>query len=772
MPGATFLEVLVATLCRVSEYNSNDQTAPVAVIWTDKERQWEPLLPRLRSVLPIITLGMHNQAERAGPAYWLRATLAGALSDEVSLPADAPPIVYLPGYSRQELRAVEDCPRELQPIAELQYRGVLWSQKNTRDWTIAAFLQNSDEGLGIEVGSDNATKDALVRSVRVLADEPIERLKREAPLRSDFLNALLNPDEARSILLWLDSPDDYRSRLEPERWSAFRETCRRRYQFDPEKDGAVTAAGYLGKRDGHWSTVWKRLAESPASYSALPERLRQARPTGTPSMFDFSESWPQDNELAEAAVRTALAALAEVTASVARSEIGKLESEHADRRTWVWAQLGQSPMAMALEHLNLLAQATQKNISGGSSVADIAAAYAEWGWKVDAHALAALGCVEQSADAAAVGAAMRATYRPWLDAGAMALQHAVLAAPSSYAPGDHAASSIESGTCMVFSDGLRFDLAHQLIALLAQTDATADLEWTLAALPTITSTAKPAIAPIGCQLQSGADLTPRSPTGTALDVTVLRKLLGESGFQVLRGEETGDPTGKAWTELGDIDGYGHDFGLKVARHAVGEVRALRDRVRGLLDAGWQRVVVVTDHGWLLLPGGLPKVDLPEHLTEVRKGRCARLKDGSTTELPTVAWQFDPQVRVAIAPGISCFTANQVYEHGGISPQECVVPIVMVEAKAIVKPVSIESITWRGLRCTVQVAGELSGLQVDLRLKAADAASSLCGSTKPLDENGRASVLVADEDHMESAAFAVVVSSDGTIRAQVPTGVGG
>ena len=40
-------------------------------------------------------------------------------------------------------------PAELQPLAELQYRGVLWSQKNGRDWTVNAFVQSRDGGLGI-----------------------------------------------------------------------------------------------------------------------------------------------------------------------------------------------------------------------------------------------------------------------------------------------------------------------------------------------------------------------------------------------------------------------------------------------------------------------------------------------------------------------------------------------------------------------------------------------------------------------------------------------
>jgi len=41
---------------------------------------------------------------------------------DVGLPVDRIPIFYLPGVSRQDLRAVESCPEYLKPLAELQYR--------------------------------------------------------------------------------------------------------------------------------------------------------------------------------------------------------------------------------------------------------------------------------------------------------------------------------------------------------------------------------------------------------------------------------------------------------------------------------------------------------------------------------------------------------------------------------------------------------------------------------------------------------------------------
>src|SRR5207249_4459194 len=117
-------------------------------------------------------------------------------------------------------------------------------------------------------------------------------------------------------------------------------------------------------------------------------------------------------------------------------------------------------------------------------------------------------------------------------------------------------------------------------------------------------------------------------SGAKASAQVLRKALADLDIQVLKGDELGDPAGRAWTELGNIDAYGHEFGWRLAHQISNELRELERRVIALLAHGWQQVTIATDHGWLLLPGGLPKANLPEHLTEVRKGRCARLKEGS------------------------------------------------------------------------------------------------------------------------------------------------
>src|SRR5260370_16879867 len=215
----TFVDGMVEAIKRGGRYNKNEQVATSVVIWTEKDRQWEPLLPLLRERLPLLTLGQYKPAELTGPAYWLRCVIARTLPEPL-LPADITPIIYLPGISKQELRAVEDTPKSLQPLAELQYRGVLWTHKNGRDWTVVAFIQSTD-GLGIEVGTDSSTKRALHQALLKLADEPIARLKKEAPLRATFFDALLNPDEVRSRLLWLNCSEWYRRRCSAAEWASF-----------------------------------------------------------------------------------------------------------------------------------------------------------------------------------------------------------------------------------------------------------------------------------------------------------------------------------------------------------------------------------------------------------------------------------------------------------------------------------------------------------------------------------------------------------------------
>lgn len=763
-PNTTLLVALVEALRRASIYNRNDQAAPAAVLWPDKERLWEPIIGRLRAQLPLLTFGPYLPEQRGGPAYWIRCMLAGTLADR--LPDGETPIIYLPGVSKQDLRAVEGCPRPLQPLAELQYRGIIWAHRNGREWTPAGFLQAGD-GIGVEIAADAATREALQRALVCIVDEPVARLRGAAPLRADFFDALLTPDTPRSLLLWLDNPVAFRQSGDANAWAAFVTLAQRSYGINPERDGQISAAVRLGERQGPWVQVWARFAEAPDAYPNLPDLLRRARPAQLP-MFDTQETWPQDNEAEEQKLRARLSALQTMYVAAARAEIEQLEREHAARRAWVWARLGQSPLAAALVALHELVTHTTLALHG--SAAEIAEGYAGHGWRADSAALQALACVEHSADIAAVSAALRAVYQPWLEQSARAFQ--VAYRPSSRA-GVFASAEVQPGTCFLFCAALRYDLAQRLAGALRQQGVSCELEVGLAPLPGITPTAKPGISPVADRFTGvGAnELIPLlADRGTWSSAELLRAELIRAGFQILTGDATGDPSGRAWCELGAIDAYGHQHGVKLAHHVAGELRALERRIAELLQAGWQQIVVITDHGWLLLPGGLPRVELPETLTSVRKERCARLKPLVISDQQTVPWFWDAGVQIAVPPGIACYEAGHEYAHGGMSAQECYIPRLTATRGAA--PARVARIEWRGLRCTVVVEGAGAGITIDLRRRAADPGSSLAITPRPTSSSGSAALVVEDEDRMGENAVVVVLDQEGAVLSQRPTIVGG
>ena len=331
----------------------------------------------------------------------------------------------------------------------------------------------------------------------------------------------------------------------------------------------------------------------------------------------------------------------------------------------------------------------------------------------------------------------------------------------------------KAGRCLLFADGLRYDVGRRLAEALERKGLSVKAEWRFGALPGVTPTAKPAVSPVAPLLGPGAEFgAVVTADGAKVIADILRRDLAKAGYPALFGDEVGNPTMAAWTESGNLDAYGHAQGWKLARRVQEEVRELAERVEALLAAGWQEVRILTDHGWLLLPGGLPDVTLPLHLTDARKGRCARLKPSATFNGQTVPWHWDAGVRIAVAPGIGCYVAGREYEHGGLSPQESVVPMLTVSAKVnTATTVTIQEVKWTGMRCRVQITGASSGMVADLRTKAADASTSLAEEPKA-PRDGKASLMVADDSQEGFSAAVVVVGADGSVLAQYLTNVGG
>ena len=776
-PG-TLLQAVEASLLAATRHHVGVEEKPAAVLWTDADGQWQPVVKKLQERLPqLVVHGTYDAAKRTGPAVWLKCIVARTV--DLGLGKDVVPIVYLPNISRQTLRAAADCPPQLQPLVELQYRGVVWTQRNGKDWTVEAFLI-SDDGLGLKVSRDEATRESLHRSLPVLAETPVAQLE-EKQLEAEDFDKLMVSDQPRDLLEWMNDPKGARESWGEGKWHAFRSRCKAEYGFDPDADGAVGAAEKLGlRKELAWQQLWDRFTEAPVLYKALPDLLTRAKPT---ELLFNPESWPDENERAEARLRAALLELGPADGPVARERVRELEKEHGKRRGWVWARMERSPMALALEHLAALADKTGKSLNG-ASLEDVAKSYEGGGYEADLTLLHALAEGKSNQDRAAIQAAARALYVPWLRPAAELFQKLAAKMPFG-GVGQQPLIEANVSECLLFADGLRYDLGQELRALCEERGLRVTLGRRWAGTPTVTATAKPAVSPVAGLLQGGATLpdnfTPSikrqvaAPTmgGQELNTARFRKLLEEAGYQFLAGGETGDATGKGWTECGAIDRRGHDMRLGLAGQVAEELDGIVERITELLDAGWRTVRVITDHGWLLVPGGLPKTELPGYLVESRWARCAAIRGESKVSVPKVGWFWNVAAEAAVAPDITAFVAGTAYAHGGLSIQECLIPVLTIQPAKDAAPVAarIKTVEWQRLRCRVTLETPMAGVTVDIRTKANAPDSSLASMPKETDATGQASLIIPDDEQAGAAAVVVLLDAIGNVLSKQATTIG-
>ena len=365
--------------------NPDVQVAPACILWTDGDRQWEKIIPRLQVELPgLFILGDYLPEKRIGPAIWLRCVIAGKINADV-LPENSTPILYLPGVSRQDLRAVESCPEHLKPLAELQYRGVLWSQINAKDWTILAFLQSAQGGLALDVALDKETKSAMQISLYRLLDEDADLLK-DKRLDKDYFNTLLTGgDLVREFLQWLDLGDVFQTDRDKNEWKGFVEICKSKLKFNPQTDGLLSGAAKLAAHDDDlWKPVWARFCEAPTRYPNIPQQIHKCVPPSKELFWQLrdgrNDGWPQWNDEQEEILRKGLKALADVPPHQARELLLELESQHSRRRQLVWAEIGAAPLAMAMEYLAIMSETTKKHGMNAGTPLELAERYQTEGW--------------------------------------------------------------------------------------------------------------------------------------------------------------------------------------------------------------------------------------------------------------------------------------------------------------------------------------------------------------------------------------------------------
>lgn len=774
------LRNLIQAIRHAAVHNPDAQVSPSCILWPDGDRQWEPVTARLQAEMPeMFVLGDYDADKRIGPAIWLRCVIANKFP-KVEIPSNSIPILYLPGVSRQDLRAVENCPDYLKPLAELQFSGVICSQINAKDWTILAFLMSDQGGLGLDVAQDNDTKHAMQLALYRLLDEDVDLLKGRH-LDKDYFNMLLTGgDPVRDLLHWLDEGAEFKNNREKNAWTGFVEVCKSQLAFDPENDGILKGAELLAEHKGSWLQVWERFCEAPKRYPNIPSQIRKCRAPNTTLFWQMDngsyDGWPQWNQDREKNLCRELLVLGNLPAHESRRKLLEIEKQHARRRALVWAELGEAPLACAVEHLAILAKVTGNPLTAGETN-ELAEAYITSGWQADDAELRALACINRQEDFEAVKMVIRAVYLPWAEDAARYLQKVVH--QKGY-PGKRnmkaTPTSKKAGECILFVDGLRFDVARRLAGILKSKNLSVEETPGWAAIPSVTATGKAAVTPVA-HLLSGQEVNSDfeaciASTGQSLKGGYhLQKLLADEGWHLLDKLEGVSAKVPVWGEVGNIDHEGHDRGWKLSRNLDALLGEITDRIEQLIAFGFHTISIVTDHGWLLMPGGLPKTELPSCLTENAWGRCATLKPGASTDECLFPWFWNPHQEFALANGISCYRVGMEYAHGGLSLQECLTLRLTISSG---KPgesslaVTISDVSWKGFRCKVAIEGDPTGLSLDLRTHAGNLLTSIVMGVKSFKEDGTSSVVVENNDIEGAKATIVVIDCEGRLLAQRET----
>lgn len=776
---ATETGMVLDELCRrvrACGESSDGVAAPVAILWTDPASQWRAAVDLLKQAFPeLVELGAYDPDLRRGPAVWVRCVVDRTV-EVAGMPVGRPPIVYLPGVARQQLRAGEDCPLSLRPLVELLYRGTIWLHHAGHDHTVSAFLK-SPKTLGLDVAEDAATHEGILRAVTAILQTAVADLRGRRLSARDF-NRMVVDDPIRDLLQWIAAPQQKRQTMGTAGWEAFAASMRSDYAFEVESDGPQAAAERLCRGEGKWAGVWRRYEQGPASFPGLYEALERVEPDagGAHALFEGRDAlrYPTANAKAEEEVAAALEELEDLPHAEACKAILELEASHAPRRGSIWARLDKAPMALALEPLAELARGALRD-ARGSSPQDFIADYESTGWRTDAALVDAMAFAEDRREPL-VASAARVLAEPWLARSASAFQEAVLRSPL---PTARDASVVEpkAGDCVVFVDGLRYDQARRLADRMDGHGFKTSLESRWAALPTVTATAKPAVTPVADRVEGGMleDTFEPRIDGKPATAPLLRKAILERGGQIIGGDDLPMPASAdawGWCEIGDIDSLGHKLNTGLAAALSRQLDAIADRIGDLLTSGWKRVRVVTDHGWLLLPGGLPKVELSKDLAPSRWARCARVTGAMPPNLIETSWHWNAQHPIASPPGIACFNSNDGYAHGGVSLQECLIPTLSVSGGPMRQQSQprLKDVHWIKHRCFVECEHPQPGLAIDIRVGRRDGTSVLASTPKALDADGAVRIPVEDT-HENKTLVVVLLDASGDVIDQRSTRIG-
>ncbi len=769
----TLYDKVVQALKQAEQHNSNTMVKPEVILWLDPERQWEAVIPVLQKEFPaLIIFGVYDAEKKQGPAIWVKCMVARTLP-EANWPADATPIIYMPGISKNDLKNITAAGLDLQPLMEYQYTGTIFAQISGREWTVLAFMENQQSGLGLKVAQDKATREALIKVLpSIFQDSNIQFPT--SLIDTDYLHSILVPDAIPNILKWLCKGDEFLKSLSPETKDAFITICRSRFGFEPDYKNIKDIVEKFGSQRNDWKQVWQLYASAPKKYPELEGLLRFAKPVDFGSgLFALpEESWPQVNEENEDELRKALLALSKLQSKETLQKLAVLDQQHKDRRCWVWSELGYAPLANALPYLVSMADVSTTAYASGS-IEELKEYYTMTGYKADQSMRKAMVSVKLAKDKKAIKSLISTLYKPWLESITQKFQ-ALIEKDASVFTKQNVLT--ENEEFVLFVDAFRYELASEFVERLTKRKYKVDLQSGWSAIPSLTPTARANVSPVAEEVSTNSncrEFVPQLKSEKDLVTIVFRDALAAQNYIFVTVASDIISGQKHWQEIGDIDKKGHQEQAEMVKRIEELFEQVQEAIEIAFENGIRRITIVTDHGWLLLPGGLPKEKLKKDLTETRWGRCALIKDEAKTDLLHLPWRWNPNIFIAYAPGISFFKKNEEYAHGGISIHECLVPTLSIEKPSqSTVAAKIADIKWVGLNCKVTTTDAPNGYLVDIRAKFNDAKTSIVlleSREKKLLDNKIS--LMVDTDAESKSTVIVLMDENEIILDKKPTLVG-
>jgi len=765
---------VIQALKQAENHNSNIMVKPEVILWPDPDNQWEDVIPVLQKVMPqLLIYGDYNPARKQGPSIWLKCMVAKTLP-EADWENNIIPIIYLPGVAKSDLRNVEEAGLFFQPLIEYQYTGVLFLQENGREWSILAFVENPIYGLGLKVSKDNTTKDALKKALPTIFQDA-EIFRGKSLIEAEYLNSLLFPDLIPNILKWMCKGDVVLAQMDTGRKEVFKQLCQTQYEFEPREQDIKAIAEKLGSQKGNWKYVWQLYATAPKKYTEIEELLRLAKPSDLgDGMFGLpAESWPQVNEDAESTLLSELKKASKLAPREAAKKMWSLAEENKKRLGWVWHELGKAPLAISVQHLATMAKICIEAFPS-SSIDEIKAYYEKTGYLADQQMRKSFEVVKSEKDKSAVQAIIQLVYQPWLELITNLFQKLVEMDSAIFT---NQKAKEETENFVLFVDAFRFELAHEFADRLAKFKYVVKLISSWSAIPSLTPTSKPSVSPISISISETSlikEFRPQLLTGKDLLTAAFREQLATNGFKFISNAADIDPSARLWQEIGDIDTKGHNEQEDLVKHIDALYAQIQEALDVAFEKGVKRIKIVTDHGWLLMPGGLPKTELNVGLSETRWGRCALMKEGAVTSLLHLPWRWNPSTFIAYAPGISFFKVNEKYAHGGISIHECLVPELLVENPNInAIEAEIKAVKWVNLKCTIQTNDVPDGYKIDIRTKYNDELTSVIDiSNKNKKIIANTVTLLIDDTYEYQSVTIVLLDENDRILNKKSTTIGG